>query len=125
MTQTADPAPSSAPFPGERRALGKIQVHFEFQQALMQRIRLAAARANLSYADYVRKVVGLPYARIQRPRISLSFAAEDLELLAQRYGRAHPEPAALKRCVMEEVAAHLGQSIQAGPSSRPEDGGDG
>lgn len=94
-------------FPAERQALGKIQVHFEFQQALMQKIRIAAASENLSYSDYVRKLVGLPYAKIQRPRISLSFGAADLERLAERYGREQAEPAALKRCVMEEVASHL------------------
>ena len=109
---------AAPPFPAERRALGKIQVHFEFQQALMQKIRIAAASENLSYSDYVRKLVGLPYAKIQRPRISLSFGAGDLETLAERYGRKQADPAALKRCVMEEVADHLAQA--APTTARPE-----
>ena len=75
-------APSDERFRAGRRALRKIQVHFEFQQSLMRKIRLAAAAENLSYSDYVRKLVGLPYAKIQRPRISLSFGERDLELLA-------------------------------------------
>ena len=69
---------SVARFQVERRALRKVQVHFEFQQSLMRKVRLAAAEENLSYADYVRKLVGLPYAKIQRPRISLSFGEQDL-----------------------------------------------
>ena len=97
----------STRFQAERRALGKIQVHFEFQQALMHKIRIAAAAENLSYADYVRKLVGLPYAKIQRPRISLSFGADDLERLAGRYGRPDADPQALKRCVMDEISSQL------------------
>lgn len=97
----------STRFQAESRALGKIQVHFEFQQALMHKIRIAAAAENLSYADYVRKLVGLPYAKIQRPRISLSFGAEDLEQLAGRYGRPGADPQALKRCVMDEISSQL------------------
>ena len=97
----------STRFQAERRALGKIQVHFEFQQALMHKIRIAAAAENLSYADYVRKLVGLPYAKIQRPRISLSFGTEDLERLAGRYGRPGADPQALKRCVMDEISSQL------------------
>ncbi|MCY4013322.1 MAG: hypothetical protein OXG82_11470 [Gammaproteobacteria bacterium] len=97
----------STRFQAERRALGKIQVHFEFQQALMHKIRIAAAAENLSYADYVRKLVGLPYAKIQRPRISLSFGAEDLERLAGRYDRPGADPQALKRCVMDEISSQL------------------
>ena len=91
-------------FHAERRALRKVQLHFEFQQALMQRVRMAAAAENLTYADFVRKVVGLPYARIQRPRISLSFSEEDLALLAGRYREPAAEPATLKRRVMEEMS---------------------
>ena len=95
-------------FQAERQALGKIQVHFEFQQSLLRKVRMAAAADNLSYADYVRKAVGLPYRKRQRPRISLSFTEGDLARLAQRYGQPASEPSALKRCVMEEIDAQLG-----------------
>ena len=100
-------ASSAERFQAERQALRKVQVHFEFQQSLMRRIRLAAAAENLSYSDYVRKLVGLPYAKIQRPRISLSFGERDIELLAERYAEDGAEPGVLKRRVMEEVEAHF------------------
>ena len=104
----AKPAKGSADrFQAERLALGKIQVHFEFQQALMHKIRLQAAAENLSYADYVRKLVGLPYAKIQRPRISLSFGSDDLALLAGRYGETDTSPKTLKRRVMAEISERL------------------
>lgn len=102
-------------FQAERGALGKVQVHFEFQQALLKRVRMAAAAENLSYADYVRKAVGLPYAKIQRPRISLSFSDEDLQRLARRYGRPADQPTALKRCVMEEIHCRLSEAHDPRP----------
>ena len=104
---SADPSRGAARFQVERRALGKIQVHFEFELALIQEIRRRAATDNLSYSDYVRKMVGLPYAKIQRPRISLSFSDADLQLLAKRYGRPDADPGALKRFVMDEIGERL------------------
>lgn len=104
----ASRASSVERFRAERQALRKIQVHFEFQQSLMRKIRLAAAAENLSYSDYVRKLVGLPYAKIQRPRISLSFSERDLALLAERYAEEGTGAGVLKRRVMEEVEGHFG-----------------
>ena len=100
------PPAEPARFEAERRALGKIQLHFEFRQSLLRKVRLAAATANLSYSDYVRQAVGLPLAKAQRPRISLSFSAADLAALAKRYGEPR-EPNVLKRCVMAEIDKRL------------------
>ena len=106
-------ADTSRRFQAERRALGKIQVHLEFQQTLLRRVRMAAAADNLSYADFVRKAVGLPCAKIQRPRISLSFSEQDLERLARRYGQPADQPSVLKRCVMNEIHQRLGNAHDA------------
>lgn len=103
------PPAEPARFEAERRALGKIQLHFEFRQSLLRKVRLAAATANLSYSDYVRQAVGLPLAKAQRPRISLSFSAADLAALAERYGQPR-EPNVLKRCVMAEIDKRLGSA---------------
>ena len=85
----------------------------------MRKVRLAAAEENLSYADYVRKLVGLPYAKIQRPRISLSFGEQDLELLAARYAEFDAGPGALKRRVMAEVEARFEDAhVAPAPSGR-------
>ena len=94
-------------FQAERQALRKIQVHFEFRQSLLRKVRLAAAAADLSYSDYVRKLVGLPFSKIQRPRISLSFSDSDLRILAERYAKPNADPQVLKRCVLEEIKAQL------------------
>lgn len=73
----------------------------------MRKVRMAAAKRNLSTSDYVRRIVGLPYAKIQRPRISLSFGDRDLELLAERYDRPRADTSALRRRVMDEIRAHF------------------
>ncbi len=99
--------PKPGRFQAERQALRKIQVHFEFRQSLLRKVRLAAAAADLSYSDYVRKLVGLPFSKIQRPRISLSFSDSDLRVLAERYAKPDADPQVLKRCVLEEIESQL------------------
>lgn len=114
---TKTPRPEAARFQAERRALKKIQVHFEFQQSLMHDIRVAAAQENLSPSDFVRSLVGLSHAEIQRPRISLSFSNTDLEALAARYGQ-QPDARQLKRHVVEEVRRHFEKVKHAKPDPR-------
>ena len=109
---TMSPRPEAARFEAERQALKKIQVHFEFQQSLMHDIRIAAAQENLSPSDFVRSLVGLSHAEIQRPRISLSFSNPDLEALAARYGQ-QPDARQLKAHVIEEVRRHFDKAKQA------------
>ena len=99
--------PKPGRFQAERQALRKIQVHFEFRQSLLRKVRLAAAAADLSYSDYVRKLVGLPFSKIQRPRISLSFSDSDLHVLSERYAKPDADPQVLKRCVLEEIESQL------------------
>ncbi len=106
------PKPEAARFQAERTALKKIQVHFEFQQSLMHDIRVAAAEENLSPSDFVRSLVGLSHAEIQRPRISLSFSTADLDALATRYGQ-QPDARQLKRHVIEEVRRHFENTQRA------------
>lgn len=109
---TKGPRREAARFQAERRALKKIQVHFEFQQSLMHDIRVAAAQENLSPSDFVRSLVGLSHAEIQRPRISLSFSSADLEALAMRYGQ-QPHARQLKRHVIDEVRRHFENAKRA------------
>lgn len=89
-------------FKAEQQALRKVQVHFEFQQELMHRVRTEAAHHKLSPSDYVRKVVGLPYSKIQRPRISLSFSEMDMSILADKYS-VEPNTLVLKKHVANEI----------------------
>jgi len=87
----------------EKKALKKIQMHFVFKEHLNKRIRHEAADENINPSDVIRKITGLPYQRIQRPRIGLSFNQQDLEYLAKRYDMDDFDEKRIKQRVSEEV----------------------
>ncbi len=90
----------------ELAALKKIQIHFDFQQTLRKKIRLEAAEEDMNPSDVIRKIVGLSFSKIQRPRIGLSFNQEDLAYLAERYDLDPSDSAALKKKLFSEVEQH-------------------
>lgn len=87
----------------EKSVLRKLQMHFTFQQDILRKIRYDAADASIVPSDIIRKIIGLPYVKIQRPRIGLSFNKEELAQLAQQYGLDEVDEAGIKRKVLEEV----------------------
>jgi hypothetical protein len=87
----------------ERATLKKLQIHFEFQQEVMRKIRYDAADARLNPSDIVRKILGLSYSKIQRPRLGLSFSRAELEQLAHRYDLDYIDEKQIKQRVMAEV----------------------
>ena len=93
----------SAKWAAEKSALKKVQMHFVFKEQLNRRIRHDAADDNINPSDLIRKIVGLPYQRIQRPRIGLSFNSADLNYLSQRYHLDLADEKEIKRRVFEEV----------------------
>jgi len=90
----------------EKAVLKKIQVHFSFQQNTLTSIRYDAADNNINPSDIVRKIVGLPYKKIQRARIGLTFNDSDLKYLAEHYALEQSDEKEIKRRVMEEVNIH-------------------
>ena len=87
----------------EKDVLRKVQIHFGFQQKTLTSIRHDAADENINPSDIVRKLIGLPYKKIQRARLGLSFNDEDLSCLAERYGLDSINERVIKRRVMEEI----------------------
>jgi len=87
----------------EKSALKKLQMHFTFQQDILRKIRHDAADASIVPSDIVRKIIGLTYVKVQRPRIGLSFNKDELAQLAQHYNLDVADEAAIKRQVIEEV----------------------
>lgn len=96
----------------EKDALKKVQIHFAFQQETIASIRHDAADDNINPSDIVRKIVGLPYTKIQRARIGLSFNHQDLEYLAKRYGLEEVNERELRRRVMEEINLYFHERDQ-------------
>ena len=90
----------------EKSVLKKLQMHFSFQQNIMRKIRYDAADASIMPSDIIRRIIGLPYAKVQRPRIGLSFNQEVLNQLAEKYGLDVTDEAGIHRRVMEEVNQH-------------------
>lgn len=90
----------------EKAVLKKIQIHFCFQQQILASIRHDAADEEVNPSDIVRRIVGLPYKKIQRARIGLSFNASELEYLAEHYQLDTADEKEIKRRVMEEINIH-------------------
>ena len=99
------PMPNSN-WSSEKAALKKIQIHFSFQQNTLASIRYDAADNDINPSDIVRKIVGLPYKKIQRARIGLTFNDNDLNYLAAHYDLDQSDEKEIKRRVMEEVNIH-------------------
>ena len=96
----------NAKWADEKQALKKIQMHFVFKEQLNKRIHHDATDENLNPSDVIRKITGLPYQSIQRPRIGLSFNPKDLQHLAQRYRMDSSDEKGIKQRVWDEVNAH-------------------
>jgi len=95
----------------ERDALKKIQFHFDMQVRQIQHLRVQAAHSDMNPSDYVRKVVGLAYRTLDRPRVSLSFSHDDLAFLAKRYGVDLSDAATIRKRVKQEVEEILGNDF--------------
>ena len=87
----------------EKGVLRKLQIHFAFQQDIMRKIRYDAADASIGPSDIIRRIIKLPYVKIQRPRIGLSFNKDELTQLANKYNLDVIDEAEIKRRVIEEV----------------------
>lgn len=87
----------------EGGVLRKLQMHFTFQQDIMRRIRYDAADASIVPSDIIRRIIELPYVKIQRPRIGLSFNKDELKQLADKYNLDVIDEVEIKRRVIEEV----------------------
>ncbi len=87
----------------EKKAIKKVQIHFSLKERLTKLIRHDAAEDNINPSDIIRKIVGLNYQRIQRPRIGLSFHREDLEYLSERYNLDLTDEKEIRKRVMDEI----------------------
>lgn len=90
----------------EAKALKKVQVQFEFQVSINKQITHDAAESSIKPSDVVRRLVGLPFKKIQRIRVGLSLNKDELESLAVRYNLEPLNEKEIKRRVMEEVNLH-------------------
>jgi hypothetical protein len=97
----------------ERKALKKIQLHFNFQQEQATCLQHDAINHGIKPSDMIRKIINLPYKKIQRPRIGISFDEHEINFLAQKYGLGACNETDIKRRVTEEVNVYYSRQKES------------
>lgn len=102
-------------------AIRAVQVAFDVEDGVINAVRKAAFESGLSNSDQVRVVLGLPVVRQpKRPRLTVSLAAEDYQLLGARYGLAADDRLGIKERVVADLIrfSHTGEVVP-GPEAAP------
>jgi len=86
------------------KAMKAVQVAFDMDEKIQLSIRKQALDAGLSPSDQIRDILGLPInKRPKRPRLTVSLALSDYQLLAEKYGLEAKQQLDIKRKLMEEL----------------------
>lgn len=86
------------------KAMKAVQVAFDMDEKIQLSIRKQALEAGLSPSDQIRDILGLPInKRPKRPRLTVSLALSDYQLLAEKYGLEAEQQLDIKRKLMEEL----------------------
>lgn len=89
---------------GSDDAIRAVQIAFDVEEAVLEAVRHAAFRNNLSTSDQIRRLLALPTSdRPKRPRLTVSLNGSDYELLAQRYGLPASDKLAIKERVTQDL----------------------
>ena len=93
------------------KAIKAVQVAFDMDEKIQLSIRKQALDAGLSPSDQIRDILGLSVnKRPKRPRLTVSLAPEDYQVLAEKYGLAAEQQLEIKRKLMDELIAHVKSS---------------
>jgi len=86
------------------KAMKAVQVAFDMDEKIQLSIRKQALDAGLSPSDQIRDILGLPInKRPKRPRLTVSLALSDYQLLAEKYGLEAKQQLDIKRKLMEDL----------------------
>jgi|TARA_B110000014_G_scaffold246933_1_gene220062 hypothetical protein len=90
------------------KALKAVQVAFDMDEKIQLSIRKRALEAGLSPSDQIRDILGLPInKRPKRPRLTVSLAPNDYEVLAEKYGLQAEQQLEIKRKLMDELIHYV------------------
>ncbi len=90
------------------KAIKAVQVAFDMDERIQLSIRKQALEAGLSPSDQIRDILGLPInKRPKRPRLTVSLAPSDYELLAEKYGLKSNQQLEIKKKLMDDLISHV------------------
>jgi len=84
-------------------AIKAIQVAFELRAGVPDFIREVAAKNGLTPSDQIRSIIGLSYRKAKRPRLTLSLARQDYEILGKRYKLDADERELIRKKIQDEI----------------------
>lgn len=85
-----------------------VQVAFDMDEKIQLAIRKEALEAGLSPSDQIRDILGLPTnKRPKRPRLTVSLAPADYELLAKKYNLSPDQQLDIKKKLMDDLINHV------------------
>ena len=90
------------------KAVKAVQVAFDMDEKIQLAIRTEALQAGLSPSDQIRSILGLSTnKRPKRPRLTVSLAPEDYQVLAQKYQLQPEQQLEIKKKLMDELISHV------------------
>lgn len=90
------------------KAIKAVQVAFDMDEKIQLSIRKEALDAGLSPSDQIRDILGLTInKRPKRPRLTVSLAPDDYQVLAKKYGLNAGQQLEIKRKLMDELIEHV------------------
>ena len=85
-----------------------VQVAFDMDEKIQLSIRKQALEAGLSPSDQIRNILGLPTnKRPKRPRLTVSLAPADYEVLAKKYQLLPEQQLEIKKRLMDDLIHHV------------------
>ncbi|MEI6895157.1 MAG: hypothetical protein V5789_11145 [Colwellia sp.] len=89
-------------------AIKAVQVAFDMDKKIQLSIRKQALEAGLSPSDQIRDILGLPInKKPKRPRLTVSLAPSDYQILAEKYQLQAEEQLEIKKMLMGDLIAHI------------------
>ena len=90
------------------KAMKAVQVAFDMDEKIQMSIRKEALEVGLSPSDQIRDILGLPInKRPKRPRLTVSLAPSDYEILAKRYHLTSSDQLEIKKKLMDDLINHV------------------
>lgn len=90
------------------KAVKAVQVAFDMDEKIQLAIRTEAVKAGLSPSEQIRDILGLPInKRPKRPRLTVSLAPADYDILAKKYDLSAEQQLEIKKRLMDELISHV------------------